>query len=241
MTNMTLQNPFWCFIFWDIRILRLNIQKDRENGHNMHQNGHIWYFWAIFFCWNLSASIWARFMSNGCAYFTHLKKIVKISLAKNHQKLAILRGMLAIFPGFHLMIIWTHVLVTNRTLRNPLWYFIFWDIRILRLNILKHRENNHDMQQNGHGHIRYVIAIFVAETFQPLSERASSRMDVLISPIWKFFEGFYCPKITKNWKNGHSKCYAGHCLRFSPDDHLDQGVPIWGGGWGGDPPPPIKG
>ena len=44
----------------------------------------------------------------------------------------------------------------------------------------KKRENGHKMHQNGH--IRYIIAIFVAGTFRPLSERALGRMDI-ISPI----------------------------------------------------------
>ena len=47
------------------------------------------------------------------------------------------------------------------------------------------------MHQNGH--IRYIIAIFVAGTFRPLYERALGRMDI-ISPIWNFFEGFIAQK-----------------------------------------------
>ena len=101
-TNRTLQNPFWCFIFWGIHILRLNILKNRENGDNMHQNGHIWYFLAIFFCWSLSASLWACFMSKGWAYFTHLKKWKRFHWPKftNIEKMAILSGMLAILGDF---------------------------------------------------------------------------------------------------------------------------------------------
>ena len=48
VTNRTLGSPLRCFIFWDIQILKLNSLENRENGHNMHQNGHIWYFLAIF-------------------------------------------------------------------------------------------------------------------------------------------------------------------------------------------------
>ena len=40
-----------------------------------------------FFCWNLSASIWACFMSKGCAYFTHLKKWWWFYCPKNDQKM----------------------------------------------------------------------------------------------------------------------------------------------------------
>ena len=115
---------------------------------------------------------------------------------------------MAIFPGFRLMIIYTYVLVTNRTLRNPLWCFLFWDIQILRPNILKNRENGHNMHQNGH--IWYFLAIFVAGTFQAQPKHNWCQMDALISTIWKNGDGFIALKSPKNWKYGHIKYYNGH-------------------------------
>ena len=63
---------------------------------------------------------------------------------------------------------------------STLLLYILRDIRIFRLNILKIRENGHNMHQNGH--IWYVLATFVAGTYWPLSEHASCQMDALISP-----------------------------------------------------------
>ena len=110
--------------------------------------------------------------------FHPFEKIVKVLLPKKClkiEKLAILSVMLAILGHF------LRVLVTNRTSWNSLWCFIFLDIRFLRLNILKNRENGHIMHQNGH--IRYVIAILVAGTFWLLSKRALFRMGAHISPV----------------------------------------------------------
>ena len=78
------------------------------------------------------------------------------------------------------------------------------------------------MYQNGH--IRYVIAIFVAGTFWPLSERASCQTYALISPIWKNGEGFSAkksPKIKKMAILSVMLAILGHFSRFTPDDHLD--------------------
>ena len=102
------------------------------------------------------------------------------------------------WPAYHLEWPFFQILVTNRTLQNRLWCFIFWDIHIFRLNIQKNRENGHNMHRNGH--IWYFLAIFVAGTFWPPSEHASCRMDALISPIWIFFWRFCCPKINQKLK-----------------------------------------
>ena len=80
--------------------------------------------------------------------------------------------------------------------------------RILRLNILKNRKNGHNMHENGH--IWYFLAIFVGGTFRPLSEHASCLTDALVSPVWKNCESFIARKMTKNLKNGHSKCNTGN-------------------------------
>ena len=111
------------------------------------------------------------------------------------------------------MIIKTQIFVTNRTSRNPLWCFIFWNICILRLNILKNSENDYNMHKNGH--IWEFWAIFVAGTILPLSEHAWCETDALNSPIWKKSEGFIAPKSPKiEEKNGSSKCYNGHLRPF---------------------------
>ena len=118
----------------------------------------------------------------------------------------------AFFPGFLLMIIETYVLVANRALQNPLRCFVFWDIRILKLNSLKNRENGHNMYQNGH--IWYFLAIFVFGTFCALSERNICQMDALISTIWKNGNGFIALKSPENWKYDHIKHYNGHIGPF---------------------------
>ena len=60
---------------------------------------------------------------------------------------------------------------------------------------------------NQNGHIWYFLAIFVAGTFWPLSERASCWTDALISPHWKNDKGFIAQKITKY---GRSDAYYGN-------------------------------
>ena len=98
----------------------------------------------------------------------------------------------------------------------------FDNIWILTLIFLKNRGDGHIMHQNGH--IWNFLVIFVAGTFQPISERAWCWTDALISPIWKNLEGLIAQKSSNKEKNGHSKCYVGHFgpfLRFSPDDQLD--------------------
>ena len=78
------------------------------------------------------------------------------------------------------------------------------------------------MHQNGH--IWYFLAIFVAGTFRPLSERASCQTDALISPIWKNGEGFSAkksPKIEKMAILSVMLAILDQFSRFSPDDHLD--------------------
>ena len=148
------------YILRDISILRLNILKTRENGHNMHQNGHIWYFLAIFVAGTFRPS-------SECA---------------SCQTDALISPIWKNCEGFG----------------NLLWCFIFWNIRILRLNILKNRENGHNMHQNGH--IWYFLAIFIAGTFQPLCEHAACQTDALISPIWKNCEGFIAKKCDQKLK-----------------------------------------
>ena len=106
-------------------------------------------------------------------------------------------AILAFFPGFLLMIIETYVLVANRALQNPLRCFVFWDIRILKLNSLKNRENGHNMHQNGH--IWYFLAIFVAGTFVRYVSIIRSQAMHLFQPLKK--KSWFChPKLTQKLK-----------------------------------------
>ena len=70
------------YILRDISILRLNILKTRENGHNMHQNGHIWYFLAILLLepFGLYVSV---LHVEGMRLFHPSEKMLKILLTKN--------------------------------------------------------------------------------------------------------------------------------------------------------------
>ena len=102
VANRALQNPLRCFVFRDIWILKLNSLKNRENGHNMHQNGHIWYFLAIFVVGSLFA-LSERYLCQTDALISPIWKNGEGFSAQKSpkiEKMAILTVMLAILGHF---------------------------------------------------------------------------------------------------------------------------------------------
>ena len=120
--------------------------------------------------------------------FHPFEKMVKVLLPEKGpkiEKIAILSVMLAILGYFSMFSPNDHTDIClseqQDCTESTLLLYILRDISILRLNILKTRENGHNMHQNGH--IWYFLAIFVAGTFQPLCERAACGRNALVSPI----------------------------------------------------------
>ena len=84
----------------------------------------------------------------------------------------------------------------NRSLAISILCFIFQNIGILSLTIMKKRENGHYIHQNGH--VWYCVAIFVARTFQALPKRNWCLTDALISTVWKNGDCFIALKSPNN-------------------------------------------
>ena len=124
------QQDFTEFILWGIQILRRNILKTGKMVIICTRMRILDTFWLFLLVEPLG--LYMSVLHVKWMYSFHpFEKIRKVYLPKNLQKLnkflfwVLCWPFLAIFSG--------HVLVTNKPLRNPLWCFLFWDIRILRL------------------------------------------------------------------------------------------------------------